>query len=186
MLHSQHRFGKHILHFVATLLSDVMKEKEDSEVKIINKDNASPAFLPIINPEKYVQFISISGKVMGKKNKWNKEEGDLTVNIVTEFIKSGVERSAIGIIVPFERQKALLEKLLEEKKITDVDVFEPNEAEEKEVIIVNLVENNEIKSPFKKADNLKMVLTRARSKLILVGNKNPAKKDKNLNKVIKK
>jgi len=186
MLHSQHRFGKHILHFVATLLSDVMKEKEDSEVKIINKDNASPAFLPIINPEKYVQFISISGKVMGKKNKWNKGEGDLTVNIVTEFIKSGVERSAIGIIVPFERQKALLEKLLEEKKITDVDVFEPNEAEEKDVIIVNLVENNEIKSPFKKADNLKMVLTRARSKLILVGNKNPAKKDKNLNKVIKK
>jgi len=163
-----------------------MKEKEDSEVKIINKDNASPAFLPIINPEKYVQFISISGKVMGKKNKWNKGEGDLTVNIVTEFIKSGVERSAIGIIVPFERQKALLEKLLEEKKITDVDVFEPNEAEEKDVIIVNLVENNEIKSPFKKADNLKMVLTRARSKLILVGNKNPAKKDKNLNKVIKK
>jgi superfamily I DNA and/or RNA helicase len=88
--------------------------------------------------------------------------------------------------VPFERQKALLEKLLEEKKITDVDVFEPNEAEEKDVIIVNLVENNEIKSPFKKADNLKITLTRARSKLILVGNKNPAKKDKNLNKVIKK
>lgn len=185
-LHTQHRFGKHILHFVATLLSDAMKEKDDSELKIINKENASPEFLPIINPEKYVQFINISGKAMGKKNKWNKEEGDLIVNIVSEFIKSGVDRSSIGVIAPFERQKALIKKLLEEKKISDVGVFEPNEAEEKEVIIVDIVENNEVKSPFKKAENLKMALTRARSKLILVGNKTLAKKDKNLGKVIKK
>ena len=185
-LHSQHRFGKHILHFISPLLSDTMKEKDDSELKVINKDNISTEFLSIINPEKYVQFVNVSGKVMGKKNKWNREEGELTVQIVAEFLKSGVERSSIGIVVPFERQKALIEKLLEEKKITDVGVFETNEAEEREAIIINLVENAEIKSQFKKIENLKIALTRAKSKLILVGSKNLIKKDKNLNRLIKK
>jgi hypothetical protein len=185
-LHSQHRFGKRILHFINPLLSDTMKEKDDSELKVINKDNISTEFLPIINPEKYVQFVNVSGKVMGKKNKWNREEGELTVQIVTEFIKSGIERGSIGIVVPFERQKALIEKLLEEKKITDVNVFEINEAEEKEAVIINFVENAEIKSQFKKIENLKMALTRAKSKLILVGNKSLIKRDKNLNRLIKK
>jgi energy-coupling factor transporter ATP-binding protein EcfA2 len=185
-LHSQHRFGKHILHFVSPILIDRMKEKEDTEIKIINKENVSPEFLPIINPEKYVQFIGINGKVAGKKNKWNKEESDLTVQIISEFIKSGVERSSIGVIVPYERQKALIEKEMEKRKITEVGVFEIDNGEEKEIIIINFVENGEIKSHFKKVDGLRMAFTRAKSKLILLGNSNTIKRDKNLGKLIKK
>ncbi len=183
---TEHRFGTHLFHFIKPMLDDGLKTSDDVELKVINKENIDAEFMPIINPEKLVQFVTISPKIFGKKNKWNINEAQFTVDAISQFIKAGVERASIGVIVPFERQKALIEKMLDDKKIPDVDVMELSDAKEKDVVFINFVENSEIKSELRETQRLKFAFTRAKSKLILVGNTELLRKNKFLFKLIPK
>jgi hypothetical protein len=182
---TEHRFGNHIMHFISPLIDNKITASADNELKVINKENIDSDFVPIVNPEKFVQFVSITPKIYRKKNQWNSSEAQFTAEAVAQFVKAGVERKSIEVIVPFERQKKLIEKLLFDKKIPDISVKEINGASESDIVFVNFVENDPIKSKFKEAHFLKFALTRAKSKLILVGSDN-LKREKLLSRLVKK
>jgi|GEM_PF-1848124 len=139
-----------------------------NEVKIINKENVDKAFIPLVNPEKVVQFVSLKGHVEFEKNKLNRVEGDFTVELVKQFLKGGVERSNIVVIVPYERQKAYIEYDMKNTGITDVLVSLPDEAVRKPIAIVNFVEET-LPAIFKDKFMLAYALARGSSKVILVG-----------------
>lgn len=185
-LHSEHRFGKSMMHFINKLGESNLSVLEDKTLEIINKDNIDKEFVQIVNPEKFVQFVSISSKVSGKKNKWNAAEAQFTVEAIAQFVKGGVDRSNIGVIVPYERQKKLIEKLLAEKKIPDIEIAELPDAFEKEVVLINFVECDALTSKLKNEHYLKFALTRAKNKMILVGNNTLAKKENLIRKLIGK
>ena len=177
---TEHRFGEHILHFIQPILSSKLKSTPDKEIKIVNKEAIDEIFLDVVNPEKFVEFISVQGKSHGKKNKWNNAEAVFTVEAIKELVKSGVERNNLEIITAHERQKMLLKKMLEDAKIPDIYITTPNESMEKDIVFVSLVSKNIKNSQMRQREDIKIALTRARNKLIIVGDKTVKKYSKTL------
>ena len=169
MLNNAIGLNKYIHHFVSKIypLNTTPNSNED-DIKIINKDNVDKGFIPLINPEKLVQFVSVSGKTDFEKNKINRNEAQFTVELVSQFIKGGVERSSIGVISPYERHKAFLIDLLKSNGIDDVSVNELDEAVQKPITIINFVDET-LPPCFKDRFNLAYAITRGQSKVILVG-----------------
>lgn len=161
--------NKYIHRFVSKIypLNTTPNSNED-EIKIINKDNVDKGFIPLINPEKFVQFVGVSGKTDFEKNKINRNEAQFTVELASQFIKGGVERSSIGVISPYERHKAFLIDLLRSNGIEDVAVNELDEAIQKPITIINFVDET-LPPCFKDRFNLTYAITRGQSKVILVG-----------------
>ena len=184
VLKTEHRFGAHILHFLQPVLSYKLTQTDDKEFKVLNKENISPQFIEVVNPEKYVQAIYIKGHSKGINNQWNMDEASFIVEAVKEFIKAGVERRNIGVIVPYERQKALLDDLLSDSKIPDILVSEPQDAMEKDVIFISFTNTKKVSGDFASDALLKSAITRARSKLLFVGQKGIYKSSKVLSKLM--
>jgi len=90
------------------------------------------------------------------------------VELASQFIKGGVERSSIGVISPYERHKAFLIDLLRSNGIEDVAVNELDEAIQKPITIINFVDET-LPPCFKDRFNLAYAITRGQSKVILVG-----------------
>ncbi len=163
-------FDKSIYNFVSKFFKLSASSKlELNELKIVNKNNISKEFIPIINPEKVVQFVRILGSTTFNKNKFNEQEGEFTVELISNFLKSGVERSSLEVIVPYERQKAYINELLKEAHIDDVAVKEVFEAVQKPVVIINFVDEGDLPPVFKDNFNLSFAITRGRNKVVLVG-----------------
>ncbi len=177
---TEHRFGEHILHFIQPILLSKLKSTPDKEIKIVNKKAIDETFLDVVNPEKFVEFIGMQGKPHGRKNKWNNAEAVFTVEAIKELVKSGVERNTIEIITAHERQKMLLIKMLEDAKIPDIYITTPDESMEKDIVFVSLVSKNIKNSQMRQREDIKIALTRARSKLIIVGDKTVKKYSKTL------
>ncbi len=184
ILKTEHRFGAHILHFLQPVLSDKLFQSDDKEFKVLNKENISPQFIEVVNPEKYVQEIYVKGHHRGINNQWNVEEASFIVEAVKEFVKAGIERKNIGVVVPYERQKALLDSLLLNSKIPDILVSEPQSAVEKDVIFISFTNTKKVGGDFVDDAMLKSALTRARCKLLLVGQKGIYKSSKVLSKLL--
>jgi hypothetical protein len=183
-LKTEHRFGSHILHFLQPALNEKLVPTDDKEFKVVNRENISPQFVEVVNPEKYVQVIYIKGQAQGVNNLWNVEEATFIIEAIKEFIKAGIERRNIGVIVPYERQKALIESLLEQSKIPDIRVSEPQETMEKDVIFISFTNTKSVGGDFKNDALLKAALTRPRCKLLLVSQKGIYKTSKFLSKIL--
>lgn len=177
---TEHRFGEHILHFIQPILLSKLKSTPDKEIKIVNKEAINETFLDVVNPEKFVEFISVQGKPHGRKNKWNNAEAVFTVETIKELVKSGIERNNIEVITAHEKQKMLLIKMLEDAKIPDIYITTPDESMEKDIVFVSLVSKNIKNSQMRQREDIKIALTRARSKLIIVGDKTVKKYSKTL------
>ncbi len=184
-LTKEYRFGNHILHFLQPILSDKLDSIPDVEMTSLNPDKASIGFKQVIDPSKFVLYISIKGNTQGLNNKWNEAEAEFTVLAAKEFTKAGAKHSQIEIIVPYERQKAYIEYLLEkEKSGKDILVALPNESMEKDIVILSLTDTKKIGGSFADNSLLKIALTRGRSKLIIAGNRNIYKTSKLLSRII--
>lgn len=185
-LNREHRFGSKILHFVSPIFSYKVDGEGDSLIKIMNRDNIDAEFISVINPEKIVQFVEVKGEPKGNRNKWNENEAMVCVEVIEQFIRAGVERRSIGVVVPYERQQKLILKMLSDEKVDGISVKEVLEAPEKDIVLVSLVDEVMLDSPFKDTDLLKFALTRARSKLLIVGGKKITKGSIALQKLIAK
>ncbi len=185
-LKTSHRFGRHILHFISPLLFSPMTEKDDVLFTVPNMDVVDGKFADLVNPEKFVQFVEVKGHTSGKKNRWNLEEGNLTVDIITEFIKGGVGRDTIEVVVPYERQKALVEQIFETRNMEPASIFEVEDSHERDIVILNLVDTKDVRSSLKDNHMLSFALSRATSKLIIIGDKNIVKISESFSKLFKK
>ncbi|WNB17090.1 IGHMBP2 family helicase [Marivirga arenosa] len=110
---------------------------------------------------------------------YNKEEIKLTKKITDALLSSRLFPDDIGIISPYDQQVSRLKSEMRDYhiEIKSIDGFQ---GREKEVIIISLVRSNQEGNIGFLRDyrRLNVALTRAKRKLIIIGNPNTIKQDK--------
>jgi superfamily I DNA and/or RNA helicase len=122
----------------------------------------------------------------------NTKEANYVAYIVSLFIKNGIKTEDIGVITPFNKQKRSIKKFLEyiEIKDVEVDTVHKFQGREKDVIIISFARSKEYSFPqykLKFIENETLVnvaITRAKKKLIWIGNSKTLYQSKLLEKVI--
>jgi DNA replication ATP-dependent helicase Dna2 len=125
----------------------------------------------------------------GTKNITNPAEASLCLEAVLALLAQGVKARDIGIITPYRSQVTLFRRLLRSvtqsqsahtplriSSVTEVEVDTPDryQGRDKEVIVISLVRSNtrgDVGELLRDSRRVNVALTRARSKLILVGSK---------------
>lgn len=134
-------------------------------------------------PEKPMFFYCCQGQeeIAGSGTSYlNRTEAAYVEKITTKFLKSGIKPEQLGIITPYEGQRAFLvqymqhngsfhSKLYQEIEVASVDAFQ---GREKDIIIFSCVRSNEHQGIGFLNDprRLNVALTRARYGIIIVGN----------------
>jgi len=119
----------------------------------------------VLSPDKPIVFLSVDGIEEGSGSKFNRKEAELAVKLCDELLKCGVRKEDIGIITPYVKQKELIGKMTD-IEVNTVDGFQ---GREKDVIIfsVTAVSNLSFASNLRR---LNVAVTRAKKKLIVIGN----------------
>ncbi len=167
--------GKLIAH--ESVADRTLKELINEEVL---REIPSP-YKEAILPENVIVFMDTEGREKQRKGStsfYNEEEARLCKKLVEYLLKVGLKAEDIGVISPYEDQVNFLEELIkiENLEIKTVDGFQ---GREKEVIIISFVRAN----PYgdlgflKDYRRLNVALTRAKRKLIMVGNVKTLGKD---------
>lgn len=112
----------------------------------------------------------------------NNLESKIASKIAKRYIQSGIPESEIGIITPYIDQVTLIKKYA----TVNVDTVDGFQGNEKDVIIISTVRSNTTKNIDFIADSqrLNVTLTRARKKLIIIGNTKTLKQKKIYKKLI--
>lgn len=124
----------------------------------------------IIDPERPVVFVDVEGQEGGKARA---VEAAVASKIVRALLAGGVPAHEIGIITPYRAQQSLIRRSLESTidptASLSVDTVDRFQGGEREVIIVSLVRSDNVTSFLADRKRLNVTLSRARSKLILLG-----------------
>lgn len=146
--------------------------KSDSSVDKINISD-------IINSEydeEALLFINTSNIENNKENHLkdsksiiNKLEAKIAVSVADDYLTAGVSDDDIGIISPYADQV----KLIQEKTPVEVKTVDGFQGREKEIIIISTVRSNDNGNIGFLSDlrRLNVAITRAKRKLIIIGNK---------------
>ena len=110
----------------------------------------------------------------------NRTEASMVEKVVTQFMKCGARSDQIGVITPYEGQRAYIvnymrrigtlpQKLYEEIEVASVDSFQ---GREKDFIVLTCVRSNEHQGIGFLSDprRLNVALTRAKYGVVLIGN----------------
>ncbi|MBQ6099791.1 MAG: IGHMBP2 family helicase [Methanobrevibacter sp.] len=99
----------------------------------------------------------------------NKLEADVAVRIANDYLKAGLNEDEIGIISPYADQV----KIIQDKTPVEVKTVDGFQGREKEIIIISTVRSNENGNIgfLKDLRRLNVAITRAKRKLIIIGNK---------------
>ncbi|NPA39096.1 MAG: IGHMBP2 family helicase [Thermodesulfobacteria bacterium] len=136
-------------------------------------------FIEVLDPKEPIAFIdtkefnAVEFQPEGSTSFENQGEAIIVDDLVRELLKMGVNKDWIGIITPYAAQVKLLKQMFLEKglkiEVNSVDGFQ---GREKEVIIISFVRSNEKGELgfLKDLRRLNVAITRARRKLIAIGN----------------
>jgi len=173
--------------------------------KLITSENIAERILSLkmsehqfLNPKMPVIFIDTSNveyyeDEVGSSCS-NQKEAEYVAYIASLFIKSRIKTKDIGIVTPYVKQKHLIEEFLKDIKINDIDVDTVHkfQGREKDIIIMSFARSKKYsftQDKLKFIENeylVNVALTRAKKKLILVGNYLTLCRSKLLNSVIGK
>ncbi len=123
----------------------------------------------IVDPDLPVVFVDVPGEDSGKART---EEAEVACKIVEALLALGVPSHDVGIITPYRAQQALIRSLLSlhhEPSALSVDTVDRFQGGEREVIILSLARSDGVTSFLADRKRLNVSLSRARSKLILLG-----------------
>lgn len=183
MLERQYRMNSEI----SNLVSDMFYRS-----KLIADSSVSSGKIKKISSkhlsQKAIDFISHSFKERKAKDSnsyYNPKEKELVVEIVKELMHSQIKADDIAIISPYKAQSEILRKALKEIEIDTVDSFQ---GREKEIVIISLVRSNSYGSIgfLKDFRRLNVSISRAKKKLILVGDENLLREHELYQKLISK
>jgi len=181
MLDCQYRMHPLIAEFPSQTFYEGKLETDDSVVQRHHKEAIS-SFKK--NP---LRFFDIKGAEEKSGTSWmNTEEAFKVEKILSDLISLGVKPDDIGIITPYVGQKAILQRkihrnqALKEVKVASVDEFQGGE---KGYIIMSTVRTNSV-GFLSDERRLNVAITRARYGMILVGNAELLKRDKNWGKLV--
>lgn len=98
----------------------------------------------------------------------NKLEADIAVTLANDYLNAGLEETDIGIISPYADQV----KIIQDKTPVEVKTVDGFQGREKEIIIISTVRSNENGNIgfLRDLRRLNVAITRAKRKLIIIGN----------------
>ena len=203
LLDTQYRMNEKICRLVSELFYDGKVKTAPEVMNIVLSDimdaskcqrfGLSDEFSLILSDEPVV-LINVDG--VEKRDKltksfWNEIEGEVVIRILLEILNCGVGN--IGIITPYAAQKRYLEERVVKisspfKSGVVVNTVDGFQGQEKEVIIVSFVRaNNKGEVGFlEDKRRVCVALSRAKRKLILVGNFKTLKRNILFSKVLRK
>ena len=135
-----------------------------------------PEIVPTPLTELPMEFIDTAGAGYDEESepdgesRLNPQEAALVTQLVNELLEAGIAAEMIGVIAPYAGQVRLLENLLPIDGL-EIDTVDGFQGREKEVILISLVRSNvEGEIGFlKETRRTNVALTRARRKLIVIG-----------------
>lgn len=180
ILKTQYRMNEEIMHFSSQWFYKGMLQaaKEVKYRGILDFD--TPIEWIDTSDENYKESIS------GENSKINKEEAEFTIsNLINYLEKIGKERILeekidIGVISPYKAQVHYLRLLLKKnillkpyKKLITINTVDGFQGQERDVIFISLVRSNEDGQIGFLGDlrRMNVAITRARMKLIILGNR---------------
>ncbi len=103
----------------------------------------------------------------------NKVEADIAVEITNDYLNNGLSEDEIGIISPYADQV----KIIQDRTPVEVKTVDGFQGREKEIIIISTVRSNPDGNIGFLSDlrRLNVAITRAKRKLIIIGNKDTLK-----------
>ena len=146
--------------------------KSDSSVDNINVKD----ILDSGNDEEALLFLDTSGIFDNKerhlkdsKSIVNEIEAEIAIGIANDYLNDGVSQDAIGIISPYADQV----KIIQDRTPIEVKTVDGFQGREKEIIIISTVRSNDYGNIgfLKDLRRLNVAITRAKRKLIIIGNK---------------
>ncbi len=174
LLDTQYRMHETIMDFPNRLMYGGALRAHESVAKYTLKTLAKlPAPLCADRP---VVFVDTGRGEERKGDRTASYENVTEAELITEWVASlttaGVASDAIGVITPYRAQVKRMKRLLEEKDLSvEVKSVDGFQGREKEVIFISLVRSNEEGNVgfLKDARRLNVAMTRARAKLVMVG-----------------
>ncbi|MEO0146342.1 MAG: IGHMBP2 family helicase [candidate division WOR-3 bacterium] len=183
LLDIQYRMHPDIMEFPAkAFYAGKLRSAKGLEKMRLSDLLAIPARNPVLG-DKPVFFVDTGGthrerRRKGSPSRENPGEAEIVKGLVKELLALGLDPSEVGVIAPYEDQVKLLRGLLPDGvEVKTVDGFQ---GREKEVIILSLVRSNpKGKIGFlKDRRRLNVAITRARRKLIVIGDAGTLARDK--------
>jgi len=159
--------------------------KSDSSVDDININD-------IINSDGYEEallFLDTSNvrdneerHLKDSKSIVNKLEADIAVNVARDYLNAGIDEDSIGIISPYSDQV----KIIQDRTPVEVKTVDGFQGREKEIIIISTVRSNYDGNIGFLSDlrRLNVAITRAKRKLIIIGNKETLKSNPTYERLI--
>ena len=184
LLNVQYRMNKMLMEFPNREFYN-NNLKSDSSVDEITLDD----LLGVNNNEEPFLFIDTS-KVDGygekhlkdSKSIVNELESKVAVSIANDYLNAGVCEEDIGIISPYADQV----KIIQERTPVEVKTVDGFQGREKEIIIISTVRSNNNGNIgfLKDLRRLNVAITRAKRKLIIIGNKETLKTNPTYSRLI--
>jgi DNA replication ATP-dependent helicase Dna2 len=139
-------------------------------LNLLRRLNGNPTIDRIIDPDVPVVFVNVEGRDSGKARP---EEALAVGKIVRALLAGGVSAHEIGIITPYRAQQSLIRRSLDDlghaARSLSVDTVDRFQGGEREVILLSLARSDNVTSFLADRKRLNVSLSRARSKLILLG-----------------
>jgi len=112
----------------------------------------------------------------------NNLEADIAINIAKDYLNEGISEDDIGIISPYADQV----KIIQEKTPVEVKTVDGFQGREKEIIIISTVRSNSHGNIgfLRDLRRLNVAITRAKRKLIIIGNINTLKTNPTYSRLI--
>jgi predicted DNA helicase len=168
-LRKHYRSNENIIRLASMLFYENKIEPADiCKAYKLNLPN-KPRLNEILDPEKPVVFLNCKGwQEKEGKSVYNKAEIEYCKRIVEELKEAGFSLEKVGIITPYRAQNKHLRLEIKEKGI-EIDTVDAFQGREKDIIIFSITATDDFKFVANK-HRLNVAITRARMKLIFVGN----------------
>lgn len=136
--------------------------------------------MEFLGPAKPVLFVGVCGHEKNEGgSKYNENEIEVIKEIVSLLEKLGVSGEQIGVITPFRAQKRKIVEALKEHRDIEINTVDAFQGREKDVIIFSVTSTSNMKF-VEDPNRLNVAITRAKRKLIVIGNPRPIMQFKGL------
>ena len=140
------------------------------EIKLKIKDY--PKDMEFLNPNIPIVFLHVNSIESIRENgsKFNEIETNIIVKIIKVLKNLGIKSENIGIITPYRAQRDYIKELLKDDEI-EVNTVDSFQGREKDLIIFTITSTKDM-SFVEDENRLNVAFTRAKRKLIVIGNAN--------------
>ncbi len=177
MLEVQYRMNKKLMEFPNREFYDGKLKAHESVKNVTLKDlGVKNAKWKVLDPKEVLVFIDTSKcpnrwerQRRGSTSRENELEARIVKRVVEGLKRIGVKREWIGVITPYDDQVDLIRSLVD----VEVNTVDGYQGREREVVVVSFVRSNR-KGEIGFLEDLRrlnVTLTRAKRKLILIGDR---------------